>query len=206
MSRFRISDFGLRISSKSVPTLCRASCKKRGSPGKGWGTRPVSDLQSAIRNPQPVPAQSGSAIAGVTLLEMLVVLAIIAIAGAVVFPSITSGLETVRLRTTAERLGSTFRFARETALYRQAICQVTVDPERQMVSLEEINPRQPAASRLRNWELPPEVRADIPRAGVYIFAPDGGGPEIRLVLRNSRGRTALVELDVLTGLPKVTMP
>jgi len=152
-----------------------------------------------------VSAAGCSAQSGVTLMEMLVVLTIIAIAGAIVYPSVGSGLDNVRLRTTAERLGSTFRFARDTALHHEVVCQVTVDPEQQRVSLEEIDARHPAASRLRSWEMPPGVRVDLQRAGIYIFGPDGGGPEIKLALRNSRGRTALVEVDPLTGLPQVTV-
>lgn len=150
-----------------------------------------------VRNPQ-------SAI-GVTLIELLIVVAIIGIVGAVVVPGVTSGLDTVRLRTTAERLGNTFRFARESALHRQVVCQVTVDPARQTVSLEEIDVRHPAASRLRSWEIPVGVTVNVPEARAFIFGPDGGGPEVKLVLRNSRGRKALVEVDALTGLPQVTM-
>src|SRR6266404_5521520 len=66
---------------------------------------------------------------GVTLIEMLVVMTLIAMLAAVAAPSVGSGIETVRLRTTAERLAATLRTARGRAIRTRHYMQVSVDPQ-----------------------------------------------------------------------------
>ena len=136
---------------------------------------------------------------GFTLLEVLVVLTILALAGGVVWPSVASGLDTLRLKSAASRLGNTLRYARERAVRRHSVCQVTVDPAAHTVVLEEFG----EPSFRRSWELPTEVliRADRPRS--FLFSPDGGAPQIVVTLANGRGHTAEVEFDLLAGTPKV---
>ncbi len=154
---------------------------------------------SALRNPH-------SAL-GVTLLEMLVVITIIAVAGAVVFPAVTGGLENLRLKSSADRLANIFRYARERALRRQTVCQVTVDPEQRRVELEDLGlaPAGEEQSYRRGWDLPPEIVFEEERPRVFLFPPDGGVPQVSLRMANARGRTATVELDALTALPRVRM-
>jgi len=137
---------------------------------------------------------------GVTLLELMVVITLIAVAGGLVFPSVSAGLDRLRLKSAAERLAATLRYAREHALHRQTVCQVTVDPERRVVEFEELGGD---GGRRRSWELPPEiaVRAERPRA--LLFSPDGGVPRLHLELVGARGRTATIEFDFLTALPQV---
>lgn len=138
---------------------------------------------------------------GVTLLEMLVVLAIVAVMGGVVFPSVSVGLDNLRLRSTADRLASTFRFARERALRRQTVCQVTVDPERKVVELEDVG--RGAEPYRRSWPLPDDIDVRLERPGTFIFPPDGGMPRADIQLANRRGRTASIEFDFLSALPLV---
>lgn len=138
---------------------------------------------------------------GVTLLEMLVVLAIVAVMGGVVFPSVSVGLDNLRLRSTADRLASTFRFARERALRRQTVCQVTVDPERKVVELEDVG--RGAEPYRRSWPLPDDIGVRLERPRTFIFPPDGGMPRADIQLANRRGRTASIEFDFLSALPLV---
>lgn len=134
-----------------------------------------------------------------TLIEVMVVITIIAIMGAVVFPSVSGGFNNLRLKTSAERLGNTFRYARERALRTHRVCQVTVDPERG--SVEMYAPGRPPYRG--HWELPPSVSFRAERVRSYVFTPDGAAPQIDVVLANDRGRTASVRFDLLTGLPQV---
>ena len=127
------------------------------------------------------------------------VLTIIAVMAGVVFPGVTAGLDTLRLKSTADRLASTFRFARERALRRQTVCQVTVDPARRAVELEDLGP----SPYRRSWELPQQIVLRPERVRTFVFPPDGASPHIGLTLANSRGRTASVEFDLLSALPRV---
>jgi prepilin-type N-terminal cleavage/methylation domain-containing protein len=139
---------------------------------------------------------------GVTLIEILVVITIIAVAGALVMPSIGAGLDNLRLRTTAERLASTFLYARERAIRRQTICQVRVDPQNMIVELDELT-AEGAQGAHRSWELPAGVEVKEDHARAFVFSPDGAAPRLDLTLANSRGRTARIQFDPLTALPLV---
>lgn len=136
---------------------------------------------------------------GITLVEVLVVLVIISIMGALVFPRVTAGLDTLRLKSTADRLANTIRGARERALRRQTVCQVTVDAARRIVEVEDL--RDPRYRR--TWDIPDEVTVRQERPAVFLFGPDGSGPEVRLALANQRGRTASIGFELLTALPRV---
>ena len=142
---------------------------------------------------------------GITLLEMVVVLTIIAVLGAIVFPSVTAGLDTLRLKSAADRLANTFRYARVRALRQQTVCQVTVDPERRRVELEDLKGAAASGkpSYQRSWQLPPGIVVEPRRMRTFVFPPDGGTPQVALRLINARGRAATVEFDVLTALPRV---
>ena len=142
---------------------------------------------------------------GITLLEMVVVLTIIAVLGAIVFPSVTAGLDTLRLKSAADRLANTFRYARVRALRQQTVCQVTVDPERRQVELEDLGRAAPGTkpSYRRAWRLPPEIAVEPRGMRTFVFPPDGGTPQVALRLVNARGRAVTVEFDVLTALPRV---
>ncbi len=142
---------------------------------------------------------------GITLLEMVVVLTIIAVLGAIVFPSVTAGLDTLRLKSAADRLANTFRYARVRALRQQTVCQVTVDPERRRVELEDLGGATASGepSYRRSWQLPPEIVVEPSRMRTFIFPPNGGMPRVGLRLINARGRAVTVEFDVLTALPRV---
>ena len=133
------------------------------------------------------------------------VITIVAVVGGVVFPSVTAGLDTLRLKSTADRLANTFRFARDRALRRQTICQVTVDPKQRRVEFEDLGLAAASESEpyRRSWEIPPEIIVRLERARTFVFPPDGGNPHVDITLANARGRTAAVEFDFLSALPRV---
>ncbi len=135
---------------------------------------------------------------GITLMELLVALTIMALVGGVLYPSVVAGLDTLRLKSAADRLANTFRFARERALRRQTVCQVTVDPAGGLVAVEDAG----AEPYRRSWEMPRGVVVREERRRTFVFPPDGGAPHIGLTLANARGRTASVEFDLLSALPR----
>ncbi len=137
--------------------------------------------------------------AGMTLVEVMVVVTIVAIAGAAILPSVAAGLDSLRLKSTADRLANTFRYAREHALRMQVVCQVTVDPQKNRVEMQALG-RQVVR---REWEMPAEITVREYRPRTFVFTPDGGSPRVQITLENPRGRTAVVEMDVLTALPSV---
>jgi len=147
-----------------------------------------------------------SSSAGVTLLELLVVVAIASILLAIVFPAAGSGLGTLELRSAAARLAAATRYARDQAVYRQRIYQLVIDAQAGSVAVADI-----AAGGERSYQLPASVRVAevLPAEGFepsqkrrLFFFPDGSAPEFEVVLRNTRRQLAVIG-DPLTGTAKV---
>ena len=147
-----------------------------------------------------------SVAAGVTLMEMLVVIALASILLAIVFPAVGSGLGTLELRSAATRLAAAARYARDQAVYRQQIFQLDIDGQAGAVAVENL-----AGAEAHRYQLPESVhieeilpaeegRTDSARR--FFFLPDGGAPEFQVILTNSRRQIAIIG-DPLTGTAKV---
>ena len=141
--------------------------------------------------------------AGVTLLEMLVVVTLVGLLAAVVTPAVGSGIETVKLRSSAERVASTLRLARERAVRTRHYQQVTLDPLARRFELRDLE-----GDYARQWDSPVAVsaecgvrNAECPKA--FVFPPDGSVPGARLILENARKRKLSVELDPFTSMPAI---
>ena len=152
--------------------------------------------------------------AGVTLLELLVVVALASVLLAVVFPSVGAGLRTLEVRSAAQRLAASARYARDQAVHRQRFYELEIDAEAGTVTVTDF-----AGESRRSFELPASVRVEriLPeedafshvRARVgqarprrFVFSPDGNAPAFEIVLGNDR-RQAAVRSNPLTGFPKV---
>jgi len=70
---------------------------------------------------------------GFTLIELLLVLGIFVITVSLVVPAVTSGLETVRLRTTAKNISASLNYARNLAISERRIYYLRVFPDRLIV-------------------------------------------------------------------------
>ena len=143
---------------------------------------------------------------GVTLLELLVVVALASLLIAVVFPSVGAGLRTLELRSSAQRLAAAARFARDQAIHRQRFFQLEIDSEHRTVSVLDVE-----RGERRSFELPASVQVEkvLPEEGSklsptrqFLFSPDGGSPPFQVVLGN-QSRQVTVSADPLTGFPKV---
>jgi type II secretion system protein H len=135
---------------------------------------------------------------GVTLIEMLVVMTLVGLLAAVVAPSVGSGLETVRLRATGEKLAATLRMARTRALRTQHYMQVSVDPQLRVVELRDLE-----GGSLSSWEIPNTIQVLSERRLAYLVYPDGGTQMMRVDLRNQKGRQVEVASDPFTMFPTV---
>jgi len=135
---------------------------------------------------------------GITLMEMLVVMTIIGLLASVATPAVTAGMETVKLRTSAERLAATLRLARVSAVRTRHYFQVTVDPQARRVELRDLE-----SDFVRDWQLPETVSMKLQRSLLLQFAPDGSVPSLHMELENSRRRIVAVDLDAFTALPSV---
>jgi general secretion pathway protein H len=142
--------------------------------------------------------QSGcSSAAGFTLLEMLIVIAIIALATAVALPILARPSDGVRLQATARDLINALRLTRAMAIARNAEIALTIDVDKRTI----------ASAAIRTQSFSPDMTAELTfaqpeqtasAAGGFRFFPDGSssGGDVRLRLRS---RAATVCVNWLTG-------
>ena len=145
---------------------------------------------------------------GVTLLEMLVVVTLLAVLVSVSYPSITSGLETIRLNSAADSLVSFLDGALTRADRRQLMMEVILIPQQSKLLV-----RSPEPGFLKELELPegitmarivPEaIGADPALPRTFFVYPGGTAPRIGVELRDRRGSRRFVRVDPITGVPVI---
>jgi prepilin-type N-terminal cleavage/methylation domain-containing protein len=138
---------------------------------------------------------------GVTLLEMLIVVAIIATVAAVSFPALSSGIAGVRLSSTASGAASFLTSSMNMVERREQPAAIVITPRENRMDVFT------AASGLT------PARTFQPSAGItfegedphrYLLFPGGSFPRITVVLRNDRGARRSVAIDPVTAVPLVT--
>ena len=143
-----------------------------------------------------VPSRAASA--GVTLLELLIVLAIMAIVAAIVVPMFGGGVSTGELKSAAREVAAGLRFARSEALATRQETRVLLDLERRTFRIER---------DARTHALPPQIELKLFTAqrdlvsetvGAIRFFPDGGSNGGRVTLAAGE-RKYEVDVDWLTG-------
>lgn len=155
---------------------------------------------------QPVIAPES----GITLLEMLVVVTLIALMVGISFPSITTGLDSLRLRSAAGDVTSTFNVALVRADRWQEAVAITISPKGHFIRAESIR-----SHTVRRIDMPKEISilhiypeplgldpttAQDDRQ--YIVYPNGAVPRITFELANDRGAHRFVILDPITGVAR----
>ena len=137
--------------------------------------------------------------AGVTLLELLIVLSIMAILAAVVLPLLGgSGASTAELKSAARQVAAGLRVARSEALATHRETRVVLDLEQRTFRIDR-------DARVHALPRPIEVKlftaqSDLvnERVGAIRFFPDGGSNGGRVTLA-SGSRKYDIDIDWLTG-------
>jgi len=138
------------------------------------------------------------AMRGVTLLEMLVVLAIMGLIAALVLPTFGSGVSTSELRASARQIAAGLRAARSEAVSQRRETFLLIDLAGRRFKVDR-NPKE--------YALPPRIemklftaQRDIVDAntGSIRFFPDGGSNGGRVTLAAGQ-RKFDIDVDWLTG-------
>jgi general secretion pathway protein H len=136
--------------------------------------------------------------AGFTLLELVVALALLAVALAVVTPAIGRGTESLRARAEVAGFAATLRHAREQAITSQRSRRVVIDREAHRVTV--ITPPDPGQDReIRETRtFSPGLVVEATQAAEVVFDARGGasGADFKL---SSGGIVYRVTVDRLTG-------
>lgn len=141
---------------------------------------------------------------GFTLLELLVVLGILAVALAIAAPSLSRARERLVLRSTAYELAGHLRSARAAAQSGNSEHAVTIDLTARQYWAEGIVARRPLPRPLDVEVLVPESERLGATAGRVRFFPDGGTSGARILLKDGRATAALF-VDWLNGDVRVQL-
>ena len=144
------------------------------------------------------PGGLRAAAAGVSLLELIVVLMIIALVTAVVIPMLGSGVSNIELRSAARQLAAGLRLARSEALSqrRETFLVLDVAGARFKVDRDPAEHALPRGVELKLFTAQKDLVDD--KVGSIRFYPDGGSNGGRITIASGE-RKYEVDVDWLTG-------
>ena len=144
--------------------------------------------------------------AGVTQIEMLVVVAIIGLIAAITAPSVAAGIDAVRMASATQSVAAFVNGAVNRAERRQQAIELVISQKDNKLSMYS---NEPGFERELN--LPDGILIDavLPREGDtgegvrrLILMPGASVPGIGIQLANRRGGKRVVRLDPMTGFPR----
>jgi type II secretion system protein H len=131
---------------------------------------------------------------GFTLIELVAVLAILAVVTALSLPALGRSAEGLRLRTEGGRIAALLRAARVQALTEQRPTRVTLDPARRAVTL------QAGSATARVVTVRPGIQVRAAAGGESLtFSSRGLARPARWILEGPGGRRVAVEVADLGG-------
>ena len=140
---------------------------------------------------------------GVTLLELIVVLAVLAVVTAFALPSIRRGSEGLQLRAQAGRVASLLREARLQAVTHRRPTRVVLEAGHRSATLTWDGTAEP----LRRVELPERFSVQAPEGGdALTFSPRGLVRDARWVVEAPGGRRLVIEVHGVTGRVAIAPP
>jgi prepilin-type N-terminal cleavage/methylation domain-containing protein len=143
---------------------------------------------------------------GVTLLELLIVMVLIAVIAAVSYPTASAGLDSLRLRSAADRVMALLNLALDRADRVQQVVEIRISPQENAISARSMD-----LSLNRTLELDQPIRiASVSQAAGsdpaltgqrrFLLYPGGTPPRITIELESREGRKRRVTVDPVTGM------
>ncbi len=148
--------------------------------------------------------------AGVTLIEMMIVVTLIGLMVGLTFPAVSSGVDSLRLSEASSQLVSFFNDALNRSERREQAVEVTISKSQRTLTLH-----SPDAGFEKKLELPqgisvvrilPETEGEPDAPRQFMVYPGGAVPRIGVEIANSRGVHRIVRVDPITGVPRIEQP
>jgi len=146
---------------------------------------------------------------GVTLIEMLVVAALIGILAAISFPAATAGIEGLRLNSASHSIVSFLNAGLTRAERRQQVVEITILRTERALAMRSTEPgfrrRLVLPDGVSILAVHPDlpIDADAPRS--FLLYPGGSVPRIGIEIANQRNRR-IIRVDPITGVPQIERP
>jgi general secretion pathway protein H len=141
--------------------------------------------------------------AGLTLVEIVVVLAVLATVTAFALPSIRRGSDGLQLRAGASRVASLLREARQQAVTHRRPTRVELQSTRHGAALAWDGTKE----TLRRVDLSDRFRIEAVEGGDSLtFSPRGMARDARWIVEGPSGRRLAIDVHGLTGRVAVAAP
>lgn len=156
-----------------------------------------------------MPTSSAGAInkqKGVTLIEMMVVVLLMALLAGLSYPSVAAGVDSLRLRSASDAIIAFLNTALDRADRRQQAVEITISPRESVLTA-----RSADLGFVRRLDLPDAVHIASVRPAAeigpdesrrFLVYPGGTVPRIGIELVNNSGRRRMVSIDPVTGVPR----
>jgi prepilin-type N-terminal cleavage/methylation domain-containing protein len=147
---------------------------------------------------------------GITLMELMVVVALMGLIAGISFPAVTSGIDTLRLRSAGETMVGLFNSALDRAERRQQPVEIVINRATNSIAVA-----GSGAGVERVVDLPQGVRilSILPAFGPeeaptrsFLLLPGGAVPRISIQLINARGAVRAVTIDPVSGVARMEAP
>jgi general secretion pathway protein H len=134
---------------------------------------------------------------GFTLIELILVLALIALLAGLTLPAVGRGVDALQVRAEVGSFAAFLRYAREQAITRREAQEVTINPDAHLLTLRAAGAESSRATRRLSPRI--SITADSPTGLTITFSPGGvsTGGSFRLV--GPDGRAYRVSVNPLTG-------
>ncbi len=138
---------------------------------------------------------------------MIVVVTIISLMAGLMYPSITSGLDGLKLNTTSDEIVAFLNGAIERANRKSVPIEVTVLRGENAIVVRSTEP-----NFMRRLDLPqgialqkilPETSVDSIAPRVFVIYPGGTVPRVGVLISTSQGRRRVIRIDPITGSPMI---
>jgi prepilin-type N-terminal cleavage/methylation domain-containing protein len=145
---------------------------------------------------------------GITLIEMLVVVAIIGLIVAVATPSVSAGIDSVRMTSAADSVASFLNGAVNRAERRQEPMELVISIKDSKLTLYSNEPgferelKMPEGIAIE--AVLPKIQDEPEELRRLILMPGASVPGIGIQLANRRGGKRIIRLDPMTGFPRVS--
>jgi len=135
--------------------------------------------------------------AGFTLIEMVLVLVVFAVAGVMVAPAIQPALDSVRVEAAARSTASFLDDARRRAVLERKVLIVSCRPDEERLVLSG------AAAGDKTFQVPEALVIVSCRPEQLRYFPQGSATGLTLLLRDKRGRERSLSVGTFTGLSRI---
>lgn len=140
---------------------------------------------------------------GVTLIEMMIVVTLVALVAGLSYPSISSGIETLRLRAAGDAVVGLFNTSVARADQRQQPVEIQILQREGVLTARSADMgftrRVEIAKPLVITDIVPHVPANVEDLRRVIIYPGGGAPRIGVEISTPQGRKRVISIDPITG-------